>query len=160
MKNVIEETMENQTSLMASCAKDLSMFARVLAAMGDIAELSDVSSVSVWRWNHDICTDGEYTEVAGIEVTFYLKNEHADSKLVHKLTQRFGVEFTKEPNYDGQSLRARGDSKDGLWRFDVAGYVPATCELVTEEIPLTEEELALARANVPLVRKQVKVVCG
>lgn len=88
---------------------------------------------------------------------------------VHRLTRRFRVNFKKSLNYDKQSLvyeaeleRFEGEVKT-KYAFRIAGVVPATCKIVETEIPLTEEEIAEARAKaleeVKTVRINRQIVC-
>ncbi len=148
MNNLFKDAIQNNNSNMQYYAAQVSLLAMTAESFNDIEELEDVSSLSITK----------YEETTNI--TFYLKDDSKDSKLVHRLAQKFGVKFEKTPAWDKKSLRAQGTSSDGLWYFEVAGYIPATCSLVTEEIELTPEEVEEARKNVPTKKVVTKVVCA
>ncbi len=147
MNKLFKDAIENNQGNMSYYLGQVSLLAVTANAFDDIKEMEDISSFSITK----------YEETTNI--TFYLKDDSKDSKLVHRLAQKFGVKFEKTPAWDKKSLRAQGTSSDGLWYFEVAGYIPATCSLVTEEIELTPEEVEEARKNVPTKKVVTKVVC-
>lgn len=87
-----------------------------------------------------------------INVSFVLKEDRRDSKLAHKLAQRFGCDFKKEKSWDNQTLVYRAETAD--FYLEVSGAVPATCKVVEKEVALSEEEIAAAVANI----KRTKIV--
>ncbi|SRR6266404_2049764 len=91
-------------------------------------------------------------------INLYLKNECQDSNLVHQLSQKLCINFGKRLNWSEESLIAEYGSSELFIR--VNNYVPATCQIVIEETPLTAEEIELARSEVKTVRQTKRVVCS
>ncbi len=158
-KSVFDTAVEYALENAKSAYRDVNQYLAASVALSGIAELADVSSVGVSSLYGYYGTNDTYG-ITGCELTFYLKESAKNSKLVHKLAQRFGCKFEKTPGWDGKSLVAKAKTDDGKWAFEIRGYVPSTCALVTEEVELTAEEIEQARANVPTVRKVTKVVCA
>lgn len=146
-KNALEKALDGARDTIKSATDDLIILSQLDRQLFGIEQLDDVSAVYAYQ----------YKSSGQTEVTFHLKQSAKDSKLVHKLAQRFSIKFEKSPSWDGSSLTATG--KNAAWRFVIKGYVPQTCALIPIETPLTEEELQAARDAVPTVRKSFKVVC-
>src|SRR6185369_8165230 len=141
MKNVFDVQIENNQEIVKGTLRDTNLLFAARIALADIAELDDVSCIGIYPMSCYVKDENGYEEyrVTGSEITFYLKESAKDSKLVHKLAQRFGCKFEKTPGWDGKSLVATATTEDKKWKFEIRGYVPATCALVTEEIELTAE---------------------
>ncbi len=101
--------------------------------LGDM-DMTGVESIQVYRlW------DGS------IEIDFTMSDTARDSKLVHRLTRKFGVNFDKEKSYTGTSLKYVGELREDdkrTLKLEVNGVVPATCQVVETEVSLTAEEYA------------------
>lgn len=124
-------------------------------------DLDDVSWSGVYTYE---ATDENGVPVTRLEIDFGL--EYPQSRLCHVLARKFHVEFKKSQGWDGASLRAISEKIPYVFgdiryliHFEISGLVPATCHIETEEIPLTEEELAKARAEIKTVRTVRKIVC-
>ncbi len=103
--------------------------------------MTGVDSIYCYRF-----TDG------AIEVDFTMSESNKDSKFIHRLARKFGVKFEKEKSWDGTSLMYKGNTADGMLKFEIRGVVPATCQVVKTEVALTAEEYA---AEVAKLQKQM-----
>src|SRR6185369_3878988 len=90
-----------------------------------------------------------------LHITLALDSDKKDSRLPHKIAQRFHLKFTKKKGWDGESLEMHAEMpadrelRPGIppihWEID--GVVPKTCEIIFKEIPLTEDEIEEAKAR-------------
>ena len=126
--NKIEKGMQSTKANIIRQMESLELEARVNRLIGDIPELEDVSYISCYE-------SGEK-----LHVTFQLEVDKRDSKLIHKLAQRFQVKFTKTKSLFGTGLDATAITADEDLEFKINGYVPATCKLITEEVDLPEDQ--------------------
>ncbi len=118
-------------------------------------DLSDVSYTSL----------SLYSDVFRITIT--LDGDKMESKLPHKIAQRFHLKFTKAPSWDKESLtyKATSPATDDQCEIHwcIEGCKPKTCQLIMREIPLTEEEIEAARvealSRVKTVRIEREIKC-
>ncbi len=106
-----------------------------------------------------------------VHITLALESDKKDSRLPHKIAQRFHLKFEKKKDWSGESLEMHADMPaDRILRpgippihWEISGVVPKTCKMILREIPLTEEEIEKARAealaNVKTVRIEREISC-
>ncbi len=145
MQKIIKTHIDSALEVIQSQRESINLYLHADELLEGI-DLSDIGSMYVSKFQ-----DTMY-------LTIYL--EKKDSKLVHKLAQKFDIKFDKKPSWDGMGLTASGKSLDKAIEVEINNYVPATCSLVTETVELTELEIEEARRKVPTVKKVTKVVCA
>lgn len=84
---------------------------------------------------------------------------------IHALARKFRTKFRKQHNYDKTAIEYSATfERDGVkYRVKVDGVLPTSCRLVEREIPLSDEEIAEAKAkalaSVKTVRVEREIVC-
>lgn len=132
--NKIEKGTQSTQESINRMTESLVLEGRANRLVGDIPELEDASYISAFVAGEDF------------HITFNLDSEKKDSKLIHKLAQRFGVKFIKSKSLFGQGLDATAETPDGV-HLKIQGYVPATCRIITEEVDLPEDEWVTVKSK-------------
>ena len=125
---------------------------------------------NLFKLNLDVVSSVYVSSGTRQDITFYLNKDsdrQAQREFIFDLKRVYGVEFKKEKSYSGESLELTGKTADGRL-VEVYHYVPPTCQVMEEEVNLSDWEIENATKQIEeakilltLGKKTVKkVVCS
>jgi hypothetical protein len=103
-----------------------------------------------------------------VQIDFSPENDNTTKDIrpfVHSLAQALNLNFGKEVDYDGESLKysVKTSVDSTPLTIAVSGVVPSTCHIEETEVELTAEEVEEAKKKaleeIKTVRKVRKIVC-
>jgi len=151
MKNPFSDALNEAIESSKYHAETIGKAARLLAFMSsqNVPEevMKTISSINV------------YTDSLYINLSDKSKGSHAPIGL----TKIFG-DFKKTPSLDGKSLTLTAslpqDHPSGLRFVSISGYLPDTCKLVQERVPISEDLKKQYEDMIQNGAVRFKTVCG